>query len=163
MISVNKSTILQFQNVLFKAVDPNIIVSFSDDNTTITASNISEQIFPYLLLVTNSASYNNGYMYLSDIKVYLNNDLFPTEIFGLYPIVYEKIAFSDTSAFVVGNNTNQPFINGFKNGITIGQLVDELSSLSRATPTTIGYTKKYSLSFDPMAEFTSGQIKPLPK
>ena len=145
----SKSTILAMQQVLFNVTDPNIITSISADQTTITASNISEQIFQYLSIATNNPSYTNGYLYLTDIQVYLDNDLFPTTIYGLYPIVYERISYSDTSAFIAGANANQPFINGFQGGITIGQLVDKLSSLSRSTPDTYGKVKKFVLVFDP--------------
>ena len=145
-----KSTILQMQRVLFSATDPNIITNISADQTTITASNISEQTFQYLSMATNNPSYTNGYLYLTDIQVYLNNDVFPTMIYGLYPIVYERMSYSDTSAFISGANSNQPFINGFQGGISIGQLVDQLSALSRSTPDTYGKVKKFVLVMDPV-------------
>jgi hypothetical protein len=149
MSNKNDFTILALQNVLFNLTDPNIITSISDDGKTITASNISENSFANISVVTNNPKYNNGYFYLSDIQVYLDNELFPTTIYGLYPIVYQRIAYSDTRAFIENKNTNQPFINGFKNGITIGQLVDKLSTFSISTPNTYGKIKKFVLKFDP--------------
>ena len=145
----SKSTILAIQEVLFNATDSNIITKISADQTTIYASNITEEIFQYLSIATNNPGYSNGYMYLTDIEVYLDNNLFPTTIYGLFPIVYERIAYSDTLAFIENKNVNQPFINGFQGGVTIGQLVDQLSSLSRSTPDTYGKVKKFVLVFDP--------------
>ena len=161
MCNKNLETILAIQNVLFKTIDSNIITSISADKTTITASNITEESFANIVIVTNNPKYNNGYFYLSDIQVYLDNDLFPTTIYGLYQNVYKRVAYSDTFAFIENKNVNQPFIKGFKDGITIGQLVDELSSLSTSTPNTYGKVKKYVLKFDPqMADIASSCTTP---
>lgn len=151
-MSNGKSTILILQNVLFKNTDPNIITKISKDQTTITASNISEETFANLRIVTNNPMYSNLHFSLIDIQVYLDDNRFPTPIYGLYNIVLAKIGVSDVEAFVSDNKTHQPFINGFKDGITIGQLVDILSSLSNTTPDTVGKIKKYVLVFDPPLE-----------
>ena len=151
----SKSTILAILNVLLKSVDQNIITSISDDQTTITASNITEANFPNLILITNNPSYNNSYVYLSNISVYLDNNLFPTEIHGLFPIVQEAVQIGDSLGFVQQNTINLPFINGFKNnpsdstGLTIGQLIDALSLLNISLPDTYGKVKKFTLIFDP--------------
>ena len=91
----------------------------------------------------------NSYLYIQDIQVYLNNNLNPTKIFGLLDIVETRVQLSDAAAYSNSQVTHKPFMNGFKNNITMGQLVDTLSNLSRATVSTTGKTKTYTLVFDP--------------
>jgi len=147
-MSTEKSTILAIQSSLFKRIDPNINVNIYNDSILV-ASKISEETFKNLVFATNNPSFTNGYMYLSDIKVYLNLQIEPTEIFGLLPIVQQRIENSDSEAYTENQVSNQPFINGFQNGITIGQLIDTLSSLSRNTPDTFGIVKTFTLYIDP--------------
>ena len=161
-MSTGKSTILILQDVLFKNTNPNIITTISEDQTTITASNISEFDFSNLSVITNNPGYNSTYFYLTDIKVYLENNLFPTIIYGLYDIVLARISSSDAQAFVDDKKSHQPFINGFQNGTTIGELIDTLSNLSRATPDTYGIPKKFVLTFDPPPFASVKGIRVLP-
>ena len=148
-MSNGKSTVLALQSSLYKNTNPAIILSINKEQTVITASNISEADFHSLAFITNNPSFGSSYMYLTDIKVYLDNQLFPTQIFGLYPIVAQQIAGSDTAAFIVGQRSHKPFINGFQGGLTIGALIDTLASLSASTPDTYGKTKKFVLVLDP--------------
>jgi hypothetical protein len=148
-MSNGKSTVLALQSSLYKNTNPAIILSINKEQTAITASNVTEEDFPFLTFITNNPSFGSSYMFLLDIQVYLNNELFPTEIFGLYPIVAEQIAASDTGAFIVGQRSHKPFINGFQGGLTIGGLIDTLSSLSVSTPDTYGQVKKFVLVLDP--------------
>jgi len=152
------STILSIQSALYKRVDANINTQIIDD-TVLIASKISEETFKKLAFITNSPSYRNSYMYLTDIKVYLNNQIEPTEIYGLLPIVQQRMQNSDSEAFIDQNTENYPFINGFQNGITIGQLVDTLSSLSRNTPDTFGLVKTFTLFIDPVEMRTKPSLK----
>jgi hypothetical protein len=144
-----RSTILNFLSALLKTLDPAIDVEISEDQTTLTASNISEATMVNLVIPTNNPSFQNSYLYLQDIHVYLNNNLVPTKIFGLLEIVETRIQLSDATAYCSSQVTHKPFMNGFKNNITMSQLVDTLSNLSRATVTTTGKTKHYTLIFDP--------------
>ena len=93
-------------------------------------------------------------MYLKDIKVYLGNDVEPTEIYGLLPIVQQRIENSDAGAFVNNSISHKPFIDGFQNGITIGTLVDTLAQLSRNTPDTNNIVKNFTLYIDPPKDNT---------
>jgi hypothetical protein len=86
-------------------------------------------------------------MQLQHINVYLDTDIHPTIIYGLNNIVNKRVELSDTQSFVNSQSTNQPFVNGFKNGITIGELIDTLSSLCTATPNTVGKVKRFDLVF----------------
>jgi len=144
-----ESTILRIQESLFKRIDPAINTSINNDNTIITASNISEKTFPNLVFITNNPGYQNSYMSLIDIDVYLNNQTLPTEIYGLLPIVQQKIQNSDAEAFIDNKQSHSPFKNGFQNGINIGTLIDTLSSLSINTPDTFEIVKKFTLKLDP--------------
>lgn len=146
---LGKSTILAIQYALLKRLDPSIGVTISEDQKLLTASDVSEETFQQLLFVTNNPGFQNSYMFLENILVYLGNDIHPTEIYGLLPIVKQKIENSDASAYIDGATTHQPFINGFQNGVNIGTLVDALSALSKNTPDTYGIVKKFTLIIDP--------------
>jgi len=138
------TTIITIQESLFKRVNPNIITNISNNGHTLIADNISEEDFAQLIFVTNSPSFNGIKMTVFDIKVYLDNNVHPTIIYGLLDIVGQTITSSESIAYSQGKSTYQPFINGFQVN-TIGNLVDELSSLSINTPYTYGKKKIYSL------------------
>jgi hypothetical protein len=144
------STVLNLQQSLLKRTDPNIISNVTADQTTLIAANISEETFVNLPFVTNNPGFNNSYMYLVDIKVFLNNQSEPTEIFGLLPIVQQRIENSDSEAYSEGKPTHRPFINGFEGNNSIGYVVDTLSALSRNTPNTYGVVKRFTLYIDPL-------------
>ena len=144
-----KSTILSIQGSLLKKVNPNIIINVINDETLLIAANVTEDDFKNLIFVTNNPSFDNSYMYLTNIEVYLDNNLEKTEIYGLLPIVSQRIGQSDCSAYIDAKRTHQPFIDGFQDGISIGQLINELSNLSVNTPDTYGKSKKFTLYIDP--------------
>ena len=144
-----KSTILSIQESLFKKVNPNIIINIINNETLLVAANVTEEDFKNLIFITNNPSFLNSYMYLSNIEVFLDNNLEHTEIYGLLPIVYQQIGQSDCTAYIDAKRTHQPFINGFQDGITIGQLIDKLASLSVNTPDTNNKVKKFTLYIDP--------------
>jgi hypothetical protein len=99
-------------------------------------------------------------MYISDILVYLGNNVEPTEIFGLLPIVQQRFENSDSLAFSEKMDTNTPFLNGFQNGASIGALVDTLSSLSLNTPDTYGIVKRFTLFIDPEVKTVQSLLPP---
>lgn len=138
------TTIIIIQESLFKRVNPNIITNISDNGHTLIADNISEEDFAQLIFVTNSPSFNGTKMSLFDIKVYLDNEVQPTMIYGLLEIVKQTITYNESIAYSEGQSTYQPFINKFQIG-TIGNVVNELSSLSINTPYTYDKKKVYSL------------------
>ena len=144
-----RSTVLAIEQALMKRVNPDIYTMISDDETTLIAGDITESDFPNLEFVTNNPTFNNSYVFLKDIEVYLGDQKFPTDILGLLPIVQQRMENSDSLAFIDGYKSNKPFINGFENGIDIGTLVDTLSSLSVNTPHTYGITKTFKLIIDP--------------
>ena len=144
-----KSTILSIQESLLKKVNPNIIINIINDETLLVAANVTEDDFKNLIFITNNPSFLNSYMFLSNIEVFLDNNLEHTEIYGLLPIVSQQIGQSDCTAYIDAKRTHQPFINGFQNGITIGQLIDKLANLSVNTPDTNNKTKKFTLYIDP--------------
>ena len=144
-----KSTILSIQESLLKKVNSNIIINIINDETLLVAANVTEDDFKNLIFITNNPSFDNSYMFLSNIAVFLDNNLEQTEIYGLLPIVSQQIGQSDCTAYIDAKRTHQPFINGFQNGITIGQLIDKLANLSVNTPDTNNKTKKFTLYIDP--------------
>ncbi len=153
-----RSTILSIQESLLKKVNPNIIINIVNNETLLIAANVSEDDFANLIFVTNSPSFGNSYMYLINIEVYLDNNLEHTEIYGLLPIVSQQVEQSDANAYINAARTHQPFINGFQGGITISQLINELSVLSVNTPDTYGKVKKFKLYIDPLIGGSSGTI-----
>jgi hypothetical protein len=153
-----RSTILNVLSALLKILDPAIDVDISEDQTTLTASNISETAITNLVMPTNNPAFQNSYLYIQDIQVYLNSNLTPTKIFGLLEIVETRVQLSDATAYVNSQLTHKPFLNGFKNNIPMGQLVDTLSTLSRATTTTTGAKKTYTIVFDPKTITLNGKV-----
>jgi hypothetical protein len=138
------TTIITIQEALFKTINPNIITNINNDGHTLIADNISEEDFAQLTFVTNSPSFNGTKMSLFDIKVYLDNEVQPTMIYGLLEIVKQTMTYEESIAYSEGQSTYEPFINGFQVG-TIGDIVNELSSLSVNTPYTYNKKKIYSL------------------
>lgn len=136
------STLLTLQESEFKRINPNIITNITGN--LIIAENITEQDFPNLIFVTNNPSFSNEQLRLFDIKVYLENNIQPTIIYGLLPIVEQRLYYEQSIAYSLNKNTYIPFINGFKGG-TIGVTIDKLSNLSLYTPDTNFKTKKFSL------------------
>jgi hypothetical protein len=138
------TTIITIQESLFKTVNPSIITNITNDGHTLIADNISEEDFEKLTFITNSPSFNGIKMSLFDIKVYLDNNVHSTMIYGLLEIVKQTMTYEESIAYSEGQSTYQPFISGFQIG-TIGNIVNELSTLSVNTPYTFGKKKVYSL------------------
>lgn len=136
------STLLTLQESLFKRVNPNIITNIIGN--LIIAENITEQDFPNLIFVTNNPTFSNEQLSLFDIKVYLENNIQPTIIYGLLPIVQQTLYNEESKAYSLKETTYTPFINGFKGG-SIGITIDKLSNLSLYTPDTNFKIKKFSL------------------
>jgi len=148
--------VLTAQSKLFKFVNPNIIVEIIDKpdkkGKLLIAKNIHEADIPALEFVTNNPQYKT-YMNFEDIHCFLAPNgipqLFATPIYGLASIVKARIERSDTEGFKNNYSTHLPFKNGFKNGISIGELIDNLTSLSRDLPNTYGVIKTFTLILDP--------------
>jgi hypothetical protein len=141
-----ESVLLKQQMALFRVLDPNIKVTLSSDGHTLTASNISELAINEVRLITNSPS-NNARLHFDNILVYLDNDLYPSQVHGFYPICLQLIEREDVLAFIDEKRTYQPFINGFKDGISINELCDKLSALTVGSPDTFGKVKHYTMVF----------------
>jgi hypothetical protein len=149
MPSGGRSITLSLQKALFQQVNPRIFVEISKDQTTLTAQGITEKDFPNLRFVTNNITNIEGYMYLKDFLVYLENDNYPTQIYGLNDIVNTRMVNNDAIAYLNGDRSHQPFKDGFQDGIVIGTLIDTLSKLSRYTPDTSNIPKTFTMVLDP--------------
>ena len=106
------NTLLTLQESLFKRINPNIITNINGN--LIIAENITEEDFPYLIFVTNNPSFSNEQLRLTDINVYLENNVQPTMIYGLLPIVQQRLYYDESKAYSLNQTTYTPFINGFK-------------------------------------------------
>jgi len=146
IIMSNIPDILTKQKHLFKKLNPNINCDFSEDGSHIFASNISENDFKNITLVTNDLGYSGKPMNFVDIKVYLTpqgkpQNVSPTNIIGLEDIVRHSVEYSDSEAFFANKNTHQPFINGFGvNKTDISPTIDNLSQYSYSLPVTTSIT-----------------------
>jgi hypothetical protein len=146
--------ILVAQQKLFQKLSPSICVDFVSEKEKmfLVASNITEDNMKNLELVTNSPSYTS-YMNLVGLEVVLAPNhipqTIPIHIYGLFDFVNSRISRSDADAFASDSKTHFPFINGFKNGITIGELIDNLTAMSRQLPNTYEVPKIFKLIFDP--------------
>lgn len=149
-----RSPILAIQDILFKQSDPsqNIISSIGRNEDIIRASNVSDEASQLLQVVVNQPVYNNSYLFLSDVKVYIDNSLYPTPIYGLYEILSKQVAISDVAnGFLTGAKFHTPFApENFSNPnvYSIGDLVDILSTQTPAIANTEGKSKKYMFVFD---------------
>jgi len=136
-----KETILDFQQKLFYL--HGIKSEINSDQTIITTDkNITETIFTKLGFVTNSPIYNSNPMTLIGINVFLNGESEPVNVAGLFDIVKNKIDKSDKMAFRNGLDVHYPFLHGFGNGKSIGNIVDELIPFA-------GSVKHFQLILDP--------------
>lgn len=145
----NKSIVLNnLRKSLFYKINSQIVVNISENNTRITASNILTEDFKHLIFISNSPYYPTDSSYLVGINVYLDNDTFPINIPGLFLIVKSKMLASEADSFIHYTNSYTPFINGFKNGMIIDEVVDKLSVIFEGTPDTYNRIKKYELIFD---------------
>ena len=148
--------VLAAQSKLFKFVNPNIIIEITEKpnkkGMLLIAKNVREEDIPNMEFVTNNPQYKT-YMNFEDIHCFLAPNgmpqLFATPIYGLTSIVKARIERSDTEGFRSGSTTHFPFKNGFKNGISIGELIDSLTSLSRDLPNTFGVVKTFTIILDP--------------
>ena len=148
------------QSKLFKFVNPNIsteIVEKYNDKSCklLVARNISEADISKLIFVTNNPQYKT-YMSFTDILCFLAPNNIPqlnsTCIYGLKENVQARINRSDTAAFVSNRTSHKPFAAGFGNySLTIGQLIDNLTRLSRDLPNTVGIPKTFTIILDPPA------------
>jgi hypothetical protein len=153
---IEEDFLLNAQSKLFKFINSSIITEIINkpDKTGkfLIAKNIEEKDIPSLEFITNSPQYKT-YMYFVDIQCFLSPNgipqLFTTPIYGLTSITRARIDRSDTEAFRANKTTHHPFENGFKNGISIGELVDNLTSLSRDLPNTFGVLKTFTIIMDP--------------
>ncbi len=157
-----KTTIHPFQRSLFLKVDRNINVNIQEP--FLIANNINSDSFQFLEFITNSPDFqNNQYEHLVSINVYLDNNLQPTPIPGLYDIVFNLMNFRDVESYILKERIFKPFENGFwKQKLSIDQLVDLLSGLSPITPDTFGKVKKYELIMDvPIIADPGNSINPV--
>jgi hypothetical protein len=95
-----------------------------------------------LRFITNDPIYKNAYMTISHVDVFLNENLFPTPIYGLDEIVKTRFEFSDLHVFLQKNDgqnsgvSHRPFKTGFgkpnsPNGLV--EITDVIKSLAMLT------------------------------
>jgi len=149
--------VLVSQSKLFKFINPNIATEIvdKDDNSgkLLIARNVSEADIPNLVFITNSPQYKT-YMSFTDILCFLSPNNIPQlnslPIYGLKQNVKARIERSDTEGFISNHTTHKPFAAGFgENGLSIGELIDNLTSLSRDLPDTYGIPKTFTILLDP--------------
>jgi hypothetical protein len=143
-----ETTIHQFQRSLFHLVDKNINVKIEEP--ILTASNIFGEIFQHLSFVTNDPSFqNNQYEHLIGLNIFIDNELKPIQIPGLFEIVTEYMRLSDVKSYINKERIFKPFEEGFgPNHYSIDQIVDFISELSPRFASTRGKIKKYELILD---------------
>lgn len=145
----SKSTILELQKSILSAIDPSLIITISSDNTTIFISNITPESFVNLKLVSNNPSFGTYYYFIA-LNVFIGDNLSPTKILGLDNIIESKIRSTDLDSFINNKTFHTPFSNGFKNGLTITELIHNLSLLSLLTPDVpLDAKLRFTLVMDP--------------
>ncbi len=147
--TISKSTILEIQRSLCSSLDSSMIIEISSDNTIIFISNITPETFVNLKLVSNNPSFGTYYFFMN-LYVFIGDSLLPTKILGLDQIIESKIRSSDLNSFIDNKTTHTPFLNGFRNGLTINQLINRLSLLSSLTPDVpLDAKLRFTLVMDP--------------
>jgi hypothetical protein len=155
----SKSTILELQKSILFGIDPSLIIKISSDNTTIFISNISPETFVNLRLVSNNPSFGTYYFFMN-LHVFIGDSLLPTKILGLDQIIESKIRSSDLESFIDNKTFHTPFSNGFRNGLTINQLINRLSLLSSLTPDVpLDAKLRFTLVMDPRKHYGRGMKK----
>jgi hypothetical protein len=140
------SILLKQQKSLFQVLGNNIKFDISEDGHELIVYNILESQINEIVLVTNNAYYNS-YLNFENIEVYLDTQLHPTIVFGLYEILKQRQDKEDVLAFSNGNPTYKPFIKTFQGDNDVNKLCDEISQLSRGAEDTIGRVKTYKITF----------------
>ena len=140
------STILLQQKALFQVLANNIKFNISDDGHKLFASNILESQINNISIITNNPSYN-FYLDFKDIQVYLEGQLNPTPVYGLFQILKQRQEKEDVIAFYNNELKYKPFIKTFQGGNDVNKLCDVISSLARGSEDTTGKVKTYTMIF----------------
>jgi len=92
-----------------------------------------------------------------NLHVFIGDSLSPTKILGLDQIIESKIRSSDLESFIDNKTFHTPFSNGFRNGLTINQLINRLSLLSSLTPDVpLDAKLRFTLVMDPKKHYGKG-------
>ena len=142
---------------LVLSIDPTVSVEFQyypNGGMKIFLSNISESTIGKLSFLTNT-DFNNNYLYLEDLKVFINSHYSSLDIPGLFEISNSLYKQSDITAFLAGNKVKQPFApsniqdTSLPPGSTFNDLVDSLSGLIPYVEHTINRVKTYQIVLNP--------------
>ena len=142
---------------LVLSIDPSVSVEFKyypNGGMKIFLSNISESTIGKLSFLTNT-DFNNNYLYLEDLKVFINGHYSSLDIPGLFEIANSLYKQSDITAFLAGNKVKQPFApsniqdTSLPPGSTFNDFVDSLSGLIPYVEHTINRVKTYQIVLNP--------------
>ena len=142
---------------LINQLDPSINVSLnylSDGGMKIVVSQISEEYIGKIFFLTNT-DYNNNFLYLESLSVYINGSNTPLSLPGLSEIAINTYNNSDINAYLATSKTQVPFSaenltgTSLPPGTTFNQFVDIYSSLIPYTSSTASTIKTYFLVLNP--------------
>ena len=121
----------------------------------IFVTDISEATIGKLSFLTNT-DFNNNFLYLEDLFVYIDYSISPLDIPGLNDIAISFYSQSDITSFLEGKKIKQPFStdNINKNtslppGSTFNNFVDALTAIIPYVEPTINHVKTYQLILNP--------------
>ena len=153
---------------LVLSVDPSVSVDlkyYPDGGMKIFLYGISEATIGKLSFLTNT-DFNNNYLYLEDLNVYINNNISPLNIPGLFDITNSMYKQSDIKEFLAGNKVKQPFApsniqsTSLPPGSTFNDLVDTLTGVIPYVESTVNHVKTYEIVLNPdqtmMATWSGG-------
>jgi len=119
-----------------------------DGGKVLRAVSISEQTIGNLPFLTNTDQ-NNNYLYLEDLKVYIDGHIAPLDVPGLKDVAINVYRKSDINSFLQYNRVHFPFsINSYK-GLNFNEFVDQYTALQPTTLNTTGYVKSYEIVLNP--------------
>jgi len=129
------SVLLNHQANLLANLSSTIQLKFVDNGKAVVASNITEEEFERIPMVTNDPAHH-ALLHVDDILVHQGSSTaHPTLVNGFRDNLLQKIAKEDSIAYSNNEKTYTPFVKGVHNAINVNTLCDQLSELGTVKTT----------------------------
>jgi len=143
---INK-VILENLSGLLQGLNSDIRCVISPNGDSMIVDNVTEDNLSNFPLITNFPE-NNFTLKFIKLQVFLENHFEPSYVFGINPILQQKIILENSKAFADNKKTYKPFLNFSSKIKNVNYLIDELSGLCDISPDTRNKVKTYRLYFE---------------